>query len=89
MRRIGMVLHVSRSKSLILRAESIPRFGQEVVDSKLRPVGKVSDVFGPVKRPYIAVKPSVSNPESLVGKPLYVIPPRKRRSGFGRGSVYG
>ncbi len=73
LKRLGVVLHVSKNTgNLILRAEFAPRVGERVLDSRLRVVGTVFDVFGPVSRPYVSVRPSVEGAESLGGKPLYV-----------------
>ena len=41
MHRIGYVLHVSITKNMILKAENIPRIGDEVTNEKLKPVGTV------------------------------------------------
>ena len=73
MRRLGKVLHLSSSRSLILKTkDGEATVGFKVLDSKLREVGRVYEVFGPVASPYVSVKPSVSDPSLLVGKVLYV-----------------
>ncbi len=71
------MLHVSKNThNLIVRAEEkIPEIGDQVVDEELREVGVVFDIFGPVNKPYIAIRPSVKDPERYVGYVLYV---RKR-----------
>jgi len=55
--------------------------GENVVDGKLRAVGTIFDVFGPVSSPYIAVKPALKTPETLINQILYVFPSAKRRRG--------
>jgi rRNA processing protein Gar1 len=83
--RIGCVLHVSNTKNMILKAENIPRIGDQVANEKLKPVGTVFDVFGPTSSPYVAVKPTIQSPEQLVNQVLYAVPSkagtrkRKRR----------
>ena len=59
---------------MILKAENIPRIGDEVTNEKLKPVGTVFDVFGPTASPYVAVKPNIQNPENLIDQVLYVAP---------------
>ena len=71
--RIGQVLHVSKTKNLILKAENIPRIGDKVANEKLKPVGTVFDVFGPTASPYVAVKPHIQSTEQLVNQVLYVV----------------
>jgi len=73
LRRLGKILHLSRSRSLILKLEagSLPRLRTRVFDSKLKQVGYVFDVFGPVSTPYVSVKPTVSDPSAFVGRIIY------------------
>jgi rRNA processing protein Gar1 len=77
--RIGHVLHVSNTKNMILKAENIPRIGDEVANEKLKPVGTVFDVFGPTSSPYVAVKPHIQSPEQFVNHVLYAIPSKAGR----------
>ena len=50
--------------------------GVQVVDEGLKPVGRVFDVFGPVKNPYVSVEPSIDELERCIGRPLYVMEKR-------------
>jgi RNA-binding protein len=75
LRRLGKVLHLSKSGNLLLRLEQypVPIIGAPVCDYKLRSVGQVNNILGPVKTPYVSVKP-VSNVEgALVGRVLYQV----------------
>ncbi|MEM3442435.1 MAG: Gar1/Naf1 family protein [Candidatus Bathyarchaeia archaeon] len=82
MRRLGLVLHISPlSQNLIIKVERIPKIGETVIDEKLRPIGKVFDIFGPVSSPYAAVKPETRNVDELVGKILYSLPSRRKGEG--------
>ncbi len=80
--RIGQVLHVSPNRNVILKAEKVPQIGDAVVDEKLKHVGTVFDVFGPVCSPYVAVKSSVGDPHRFVNRVLYALvrkPGRKEK----------
>ncbi|QDA31918.1 H/ACA RNA-protein complex protein Gar1 [Thermococcus indicus] len=83
MKRLSKVSHYAKQGFLVLRTDWVPSLNDPVVDKKLTVVGVVKDVFGPVKRPYVAVKPRVKNPESYIGALLYVDSSRKK-SGPGR-----
>jgi RNA-binding protein len=70
---LGTVLHTSGHKNLIVRgAETkkekmgLPKINSTVIDKKMKKIGKINDVFGPVKCPYFSVRifKNVSN-ESL------------------------
>ena len=80
MRRIGYVLHLSNTKNIILKAENIPRIGDEVADEKVKHVGTVSDVFGPTSSPYVSVKTHIKSPEQLVNQVLYSVPSKEGRT---------
>jgi len=67
------VLHVTPSRSIIVRVEKPPIIGEKVVDEKLQQVGTVFDIFGPVSSPYVAVKTTINNPDTLKSQLLYVI----------------
>ncbi len=82
MQRIGLVLHISSSGNMILKAENIPRIGDQVVDESLKLVGTVFDIFGSVSAPYIAVRPTVEATSPFIERVLYAVPsskPRKER----------
>ncbi|MFC1486800.1 H/ACA ribonucleoprotein complex subunit GAR1 [Thermoproteota archaeon] len=79
MHRIGQVLHVSKTKNLILKAENIPRIGDKVSNEKLKSVGTVFDVFGPTSSPYVAVKPHIQSTKQFVNQILYVVPSKKEQ----------
>ncbi|MCD6510879.1 MAG: H/ACA RNA-protein complex protein Gar1 [Thermoprotei archaeon] len=82
MQRLGTASHVSKSGRLIIRAERPVPLMCKVYGPDMRPIGFVADVFGPVKSPYISVKPlKAVNPEEYVGKVLYF---RLRSRGKGR-----
>jgi len=73
---------MSANKNIILKAENLPKIGDNVVDENLRSVGVVSDTFGPVSSPYLAIKTDVEKPHLLIGHVLYAVPskpPREKR----------
>ena len=80
MKKLGYILHQSKNRNLILKSRSIPppELGASVYDAKRRPLGIVVDVFGPVKSPYIEVKPLLADAEKLVGRSVYVRVERNR-----------
>lgn len=73
MKRIGRVSHLSNSGKLVLRTKHEERVGVKVLNDELKTVGMIVDVFGPVDHPYISVRPVIHDPETYVGKFLYVL----------------
>ena len=57
MRSLGSVLHRSGKRLLLIKcdASKLPRLYSDVVDKRLRAVGKIVDIFGNVEGPYAAV----------------------------------
>ena len=53
--RLGTLLH-SLAGELVLKGENVPSLGAKVYDENLDPAGYVSNVFGPVKSFFVAVK---------------------------------
>ncbi|RDE13154.1 MAG: H/ACA RNA-protein complex protein Gar1 [Candidatus Thorarchaeota archaeon] len=73
MRRLGKVMHVSRRGAIILRTEKTPPIGAEVVDKSVEVVGTVTDIFGPVKQPYVAIRAKEGvDTTKLVGQLVYL-----------------
>ena len=79
MQRLGRVLHISPSRNIIIKVETVPRVGETVVDENLRCVGKILDVLGPVSSPYASIKPTIREIEKLASKMLYVLPSKRRK----------
>ena len=75
LKRLGKILHLSKSRSLIVKLSSEPsaEVGSKVLNSRLRDVGIIQDIFGPVNSPYVSIRPTVPDPSSLVGKIVYVV----------------
>lgn len=81
MRRLGKPLHLSAHGDLIIRVDFTPKIGSKVITKDMEEVGKIFDIFGPVKTPYVSVKPQVepSTAEKLVDEVLYELVDEKKR----------
>lgn len=72
--RLGVVRQISSGGIIIVKAESTLPKGSMAVDERLRQVGRVMRVFGPVKAPYVSIAPARKDPQwmlSLIGKELF------------------
>lgn len=56
MRRLGKVLQVTKRGSIIVQTDKSPPIGAKVVDKKAQLIGRIQDVFGPVKSPYVSIQ---------------------------------
>jgi rRNA processing protein Gar1 len=59
---------------LVLKAETLPRIGDAVVDENLKTVGSVLDIIGPVSSPYVTVKPKAPGSLPQTTGTLYTAP---------------
>jgi len=80
LQRLGKVLSVTPSQSIVVKLDKAPKVGSAVVDENLKVVGKIFDVIGPVSSPYAVIRSSVKDPEKLANRQLYVSSSRKERS---------
>ena len=80
MQKLGRVRALTPSKNMIVKTESPPKIGSEVVDENLIVIGKVFDIIGPVPSPYAVVKPTVREPAKLLNKPVYLLLSKTKRS---------
>lgn len=73
LRRLGKIIHISSSRSLIVKCEEARfiKLGTRTCDSKLKEIGKVQDCFGPISTPYVSIRPLTQSPAKYVGRIAY------------------
>ncbi|MHC1624737.1 MAG: H/ACA ribonucleoprotein complex subunit GAR1 [Methermicoccaceae archaeon] len=74
MKRLGVVVCYSGQGNLVVKLEGKepPSVGSMALSGTNQNIGKISDVFGPVSAPYIAIRPfRRKDAMRLVGKRLY------------------
>ncbi len=71
---VGEVENITSEGQFILRTDSKVKVGSTVTDRSQRIVGRITRVFGPVKRPYVSVAPKNKKNAGLamMGKKLYL-----------------
>ncbi len=72
MKKLGVIHNLSYRGDLIVRASQAPGVGQEVLNKRGLPLGKVKRVFGPVKAPYVSVEPFEEPGLALVRSQVFV-----------------
>lgn len=73
MRKFAIFLHKSSSGMLIARLlDKPPKTGLRVINSQGRVVGIVADIIGPVKNPYVVIKPYSDSTELSSFEELYI-----------------
>lgn len=61
MKILGTVLHISTHKNIIIRGDkkdnlALPKLNSIVFNHKMKKLGKINDVFGPVDHPFFSVR---------------------------------
>lgn len=74
MKLLGIVQDVSHDGRLIVKARFAPRNGETVRDNLKVKIGRVARVFGPVRAPYVAIRPEKDMKTlAILGKEAYVL----------------
>lgn len=72
MKNLGTVLHATEKNTVVVPAASMVAVYSRVYDYKGRELGKVIDVFGSVKKPYLLIAPKKGvRITELIGKEIY------------------
>lgn len=70
--KVGYVLRVSRSKKVIVKLEKEVKEGRMLYDERGRKVGKVVEVFGPIRSPYASLQPLTDRLRGLIGRKVFI-----------------
>lgn len=69
---LGKVVNVTRRGQVLVRGTGKPRVGARVADGRGREVGRVHDLIGPVREPYVIVALARdADPRRLLGQDLF------------------
>jgi RNA-binding protein len=76
MKKLGTIKDFSYRGDLVVKATFAPAPGAGVLDRRKRNLGRVVRVFGPVRAPYVTVKPTKQPKLHLLGSGVYVEEPQ-------------
>jgi len=83
---LGVVQDISHDGRLIVKARFAPRNGAVVRDNVKVKIGRVARVFGPVRLPYVAIRPEKDMVTlAILGKEVYVLEEGDHGKGKRRG----
>ena len=79
MQEAGKIINFSKNKTFIVKSASaldlrgaVKLLGKTLVTRNSKKVGRVNDIFGPLKSPYFSLKPFQNNSKDLIGQHLYI-----------------
>ena len=82
MQEVGEILHLATSGRVIVRLSKTVTQDQILCDEKSTKVAKVTELIGPVAKPYASAISLTNNVKKFVGKKMFAfdIPPAKKQN---------
>ena len=82
MQEVGEILHLARSGRVIVRLSKVVTQDQILCDESSTKVAKVTELIGPVAKPYASAISLTNNVKKFVGKKMFAfdIPPAKKQN---------
>ena len=82
MQEVGEILHLANSGRVIVRLSKTVTQDQILCDEKSTKVAKVTELIGPVAKPYASAMSLTNNIKKFVGKKMFAfeIPPAKKQN---------
>ena len=82
MQEVGEILHLASSGRVIVRLSKTVTQDQILCDEKSTKVAKVTELIGPVAKPYASAISLTNNIKKFVGKKMFAfdIPPAKKQN---------
>jgi len=82
LQEVGEILHLASSGRVIVRLSKTVTQDQILCDEKSTKVAKVTELIGPVAKPYASAISLTNNIKKFVGKKMFTfdIPPAKKQN---------
>jgi len=82
LQEVGEILHLASSGRVIVRLSKTVTQDQILCDEKSTKVAKVTELIGPVAKPYASAISLTNNIKKFVGKKIFAfdIPPAKKQN---------
>ena len=79
MQEVGEILHLANSGRVIVRLANTVSAGQILCDERSTKIAKVTELIGPVAKPYASAISLTNNVKKFVGKKMFAFdnPPAK------------
>lgn len=73
MKKIGSITVIAKNGNLLVKTNKPFRIGSKVVNQEIKNVGKIVDIIGPAKTPYIVINTKGANTTTKEGEMLYLL----------------
>ncbi|WP_308573874.1 Gar1/Naf1 family protein [uncultured Methanosphaera sp.] len=79
-KELGMISHITNTNKLIIPTKITPKLGSTIINKQNKPIGKVNDIFGSTKKPYISIKTNKYYTKAKPGEVVYLSTQRRRKN---------
>lgn len=79
LKELGIISHITSTNKLIIQSNKTPKIGTTLVNNKRQAIGRINDIIGSTKKPYISVKTNHKFKKINVGEKVYLPPKNNRR----------
>ena len=80
MKKLGKVSIIARNGNLLVQSNKSERIGTPVVNQQIKRIGKIVDIIGPTKAPYIVVNIKGYTDSIKEGDVLYLMDKQPQKS---------
>ena len=82
MQEVGEILHLANSGRVIVRLSKVVQQDQILCDESSTKVARITELIGPVAKPYASAISLTNNVKKFVGKKMFTfdIPPAKKQN---------
>lgn len=77
--KLGIISHITSTNKLIVPTNKTPRIGSVIINKDNKAIGKISDIFGSTKKPYLSIKTNPKFKKAKPGESVYLSTNNKKR----------
>lgn len=87
-KKIGTISHISSTNKIIVPSKQTPKLGSTIINKQHKPIGKVNDIFGSTKKPYISIKTGKKFKKAKIGEEVYLLLKKNNKRRMRRRQAY-
>ena len=77
--KLGTISHITSTNKIIVPSNKTPRIGSTVTNKNNKSIGKINDIFGSTKKPYLSIKTNPKYKKANPGEEVYLSTQNKKR----------
>jgi len=73
LKKLGKIHIISKKGNLLVKVTKQYRMNTEIVNQQLKKLGKIVDIIGPTKNPYLVISTREAEAEATIGETVYLL----------------